>query len=162
MSNGEYRRKSVYVSKRLGKVKVKTLVYIDTDLFERVAAIAPKVFGVQRGALSYAVEDALRLWLQVHTQAHRALNPSLNLREKYNAVIDCIESEMGFVPVSVPQSIFEACIRKTLGVKTDRTVHEYLHSFHQAGFVKPLTIERPTKPSDWKKNRSIELVARKA
>jgi len=162
MSQDRYKRKSVYESKKLKKVKVKTLVYIDSDLFEKVVLVATKVYGVQRGALSYAVQEALELWLAEKTLEKRAPNPSKSIRDKYNAVLDCIEDERGLVPITIRQIEFETCIKKALNIKTDKTVREYIHTFYQLGLIKPLTIDVALSPSDWKKNKAIELVARKA
>jgi len=160
--SADLKRKSVYVSKRTGKAKVVTVITIDPELFEKVMSLAPKVYGIQRGALSNAIEDALRLWLYEYARnVKRASNPPSNIRDKYNKVIECIENEKGFVPITVKQTDLEKCIRDALGVKTDRTVREYLHTFYQLGLIKPLTIENPTSPSEWKNNKAIEIVAKR-
>jgi len=161
MSEKEPRRKSVLKLKTTGKVKVKFSTTVDAELFERFRKVANEVFGLQRGALEYALEEAMQLWLYERAGARRSTNPPMNIRERYNAVLECIENEKGFVPISIRQPEFEKCIRDALKVKTERTVLEYLHTFYQLGFIKPLTIENPSSPSEWRKNKAVEIVAKK-
>jgi len=140
--------------------KVHLHVLIDKELYEKVSVLAPKVYGVVRGALSYAVEEGLEYWLATHTTAHR-VNPRLPLRERFNAVLKCIELEMGIIPITLHQSVMEKCIAETYNIKDPRSIYGWLHRFYQAGLIKPLTIENPQKPSEWSRNKTIELVARK-
>jgi len=140
--------------------KVHLHVLIDKELYEKVSVLAPKVYGVVRGALSCAVEEALEYWLSAHTTAHR-VNPRLPLRERYNAVVKCIELEYGMVPITIHQIFLEKCIADTFNVKDPRSIYGWLHRFYLAGLIKPLTIEKPLKPSDWSRNKTIELVAKK-
>lgn len=159
-SGGGHRR-SVYVCKTTGKVKVRTVVTIDKELFDKVISLAPLVYGIQRGALERAIEEGLALWLQTRangTAVH--VNPRAPLRERYNAVIECIELEFGHVPITIHQVFFEKCISNTFNVKDPRTIYGWLHRFYQAGLIKPLTIS-VTKQSDWRRNKAIEIVARK-
>lgn len=140
--------------------KVHLHVVIDAELYSKVKELASKVYDCHRGALSYAVEEALELWLAAHANAHR-VNPRLPLRERYNAVIECIELEQGYIPYTIHQSVFEKCIMNTFNVKDPRTVYGWLHRFYQAGLIKPLTVEKIYKPSDWARNKIIEIVAKK-
>jgi len=94
-------RKSVYRSKLTGSEKVKTVVYIPKDLFERVISLAVQVYGVQRGALSLAVTEALEMWLALHTQQRTRVNPRLPLRDRYNAVMECLRAEVGTIPITI-------------------------------------------------------------
>jgi len=43
--------------------KVKLLVYIDKDLNEEFRRELAREFAYQRGVISYAVEEALKLWI---------------------------------------------------------------------------------------------------
>ncbi len=161
MATRKLLRKSVYVSKRTGKVKVVTDISIDLDLYERAIQVAQEVYGVQRGALSLAVQEALESWLLAHTTAHRKVNPRYQLRQYYNAVLEVIEQLLGMVPISIPQHTFENAIMEGLNVKDRRTIRSWLHRFYVAGLIKPLTVD-VKEEKDWDKNKAIELVARQA
>ncbi|RLG83316.1 MAG: hypothetical protein DRO39_08585 [Thermoprotei archaeon] len=141
-----------------GNDKVHLHVMISRELYTKVKELASRVYDCHRGALSYAVEEALEMWLATHTQAHR-VNPRMPLRERYNAVIRCLEFEMDEVSRVVHQVFLERCIMNEFDVKDPRTVYGWLHRFYQAGLIKPLTVERPLKPRDWARNRVVELVA---
>jgi len=140
--------------------KVHLHVVINEEIYHKVRELASKVYECHRGALSYAVEEALELWLAAHAKTHR-VNPKLPLRERYNAVMECIELEQGYIPYTIHQSIFEKCIMNSFDVKDSRTVYGWLHRFYNAGLIKPLTIEKVDRPSDWSRNKMIEIVAKK-
>ena len=152
-------RKSVYKSKLTGSEKVKTVVYISKPLFEKVVSLAVQVYGVQRGALSLAVEEALELWVSLHTQQHTRTNPRMPLRDRYNAVMECIRAEVGTIPITIHQLFLEKCISNVLDIKDPRSIYSWLHRFYMAGLIRPLTI-KVAKPSDWAKNKAVELVAK--
>lgn len=152
-------RKSVYRSKLTGSEKVKTVVYIPKDLFERVISLAVQVYGVQRGALSLAVTEALEMWLALHTQQRTRVNPRLPLRDRYNAVMECLRAEVGTIPITIHQLFLEKCISNVFNIKDPRSIYGWLHRFYIAGLIKPLTV-KVTKPSDWARNKAVELVAR--
>lgn len=154
-------RKSVYVCKTTGEIKVSTHVTIRKEIFDRVIAVAPLVYGIQRGALERAIEDALELWLQLRVNKTGIVtNPRSPLRERYNAVIECIEEEVGMVPITIHQLFFERCISNTFNIKDPRSIYGWLHRFYQAGLIKPLTV-KVSDPKDWKRNKSIEIVAKR-
>jgi len=161
MDVNKWKRKSVYISKKTKQVKVRCTVTIRKDLYDKVATLAPKVYGVIRGAMELVIEDALELWLVWRGNAPHVINPRAPLRERYNAVLKCLEYEIGYVPVTVPQLFIEKCIQLTYNVKDPRTIHGWLHRFYNAGLIKPLTIDKPTKPSHWARNKSVEIVARR-
>jgi len=142
---------------------VKTVVYIDAELFQKVMEIAPRVYNVARGALSLAVEEALRYWVQMRSthNAHKPVNPRPDHREVFNCTIRCIEETLGFLPITVNQSLMENCILQCRGAVDPRTAYKWLHSFYLNGWIKPLTIT-PRKPSDWSRNKAVELVAKEA
>jgi len=151
-------RRSVYRSKKTGEEKVKTQVYIRRSLYEKVVPYAVKHYGVQRGALSMAVEEALELWLSTHATTRR-INPRLPLRDRFNAFIRQVEMEMNCVPVTIPQAVAEKCIKEAYNIKDMRMVYQWLHRFYEAGLIKPLTID-VLRWRDWQRNKSIELVAK--
>mgnify|MGYP000580738716 CR=1 FL=1 len=138
-------RKSVYVCKRDGRVKVKTLVWIDKELFEQVASMAPRVYGVQRGALSLAVEEALRYWLQVHTQPLTRTNPRPTTREVYARVMKQVELLIGFRPLKVRRPVLEQAIRIVRQIRDERSVQRWITSFCDEGLMKPLDSGDPRK-----------------
>jgi len=151
-------RRSVYICKRSKERKVLMKVSIPQNLYEKVLPLAVRHFGVQRGALSLAVEEALELWLAAHTTAH-TVNPRLPLRDRYNAVIRQVELEMNCIPITIPQAVFEKCVKTAFNIKDERSVYQWIHRFYEAGLIKPLTI--PVKYwQDWRYNKSIEIVAK--
>jgi len=83
------------------------------------------------------------------------------LRERYNAVMECIRAEVGTIPITIHQLFLEKCISNTFNVKDMRTIYGWLHRFYMAGLIKPLTV-KVSKPSDWARNKAVELVARSA
>ena len=141
--------------------KVALQVLIPYKLYEKVLRVAVEVYGVQRGALSMAVTEALEMWLAAHTHQHTRTNPRLPLRERYNAVMECVRAEVGTIPITIHQLFLEKCISNTFNVKDMRTVYGWLHRFYMAGLIKPLTV-KVSKPSDWARNKAVELVARSA
>jgi len=56
----DYYEKPFYTLKTTGERKVQTTICISKELYDIVKRIAPKIYGVKRGALSRAVEDGLR------------------------------------------------------------------------------------------------------
>jgi len=162
----EEKRRSIYVKKTSKEIEVKTQVYIPKDLYEKVSSLAPKVYGIYRGALSRAVVEGLELWLfyrvkQTPSGVVIHTNPRLPLRDRYNAVLQCIDLEFAGIPITVPQKAMERCIMETFNIKDYRSIYGWLHRFYLAGLIKPLTIPKIEKPSQWKNNKSIEIVAKK-
>jgi len=159
---GYVSRRSIYVCKTTGVEKVRTTVTIRRDLYEKVIELAHRVYGLQRGALERAIEDALEMWLMHHVGgAGAAANPRAPLKERYNAVMECIEEELGTVPATVPQIHLERCIADRFNVKDERSILGWIHRFYMAGLIKPLTIERVLRPRDWKRNTAVEIVAKR-
>lgn len=153
-------RKSIYRSKRTGEEKVITTVVLPRDLFERVERAAYEAYGLHRGSLSLAVREALEAWLQARAGA-RSPNPRPDVREAYNKVLDSVEAKLGAVPISVPQHVFEAAIADALNIKDRRSIIGWMHRFYVAGLIKPLTVD-VREEADWRRNKAIELVARRA
>lgn len=141
------------------KRKVHLHVLVDEDLYDRVRRLAVHVYDYHRGALSYAVQEGLELWLATHASAHK-VNPKVPVRERYNAVMDCVDLELGVVPITLQQPILEKCIMNALEVGDYRSVYGWLHRFYAAGLIKPLTIS-VGKPADWRRNRAVEIVAKR-
>jgi len=132
-----------------------------------VSKLAVEVYGVQRGSLSYAVEDGLKLWLNHHsgtlTGTHQ--NPRPRVREVYNAVMN--EVSLGFnlsIPNSIPNHTLLQCAMRVLNVK-DRSATGWIFKFYVEGLIRPLSPSRNIrmfKPSEIRRVRIWELVAKEA
>ncbi len=153
------RRRSVYRSKKTGVEKVETSILIDKKLFESVRKLATDVYGLDRGAFSLAVQEALEAWQLAHTKTHKSTNPRYSLRLIYNSVMQVVEELIGVVPVTIAQHTLENAISEALNIKDRRSVIGWLHRFYVAGLIKPLTVDI-AKESDWKRNKAVEFVAR--
>ena len=157
-------RKSIYRSKRLGKTKVRLNICISKSLWEKVNRIAPKVFGVNRGALSYAIEEALKYWLY-YADGGSSLNPRPNVRDAWNAVVNKVRYHFDMiVPATVPHNLLLQSTMQALGVKT-RSATDWIFKFYTENLIKPYSPKpAPTliKPSDTKRVRVWEIVAKEA
>ena len=161
MAPAASRRRTAYVSKRTGVRKVRTDIMLPEDLFVNVVKTAIDVYGTKRGALSLAVQEALEAWLLARTRAHRKPNPRASIREVFNRVLDVIYETWGQVPITFPQRNLEDAIRDALDIKDRRSVLGWIHRFYVAGLIKPLTVD-VKEEADWKRNKAIEFVARRA
>jgi len=159
-------RKALYVSKKTKQEKVLTNVCIPSDLFEKVSKKAPEVYGVVRGALSYAVEEGLSLWLLNHSGALMGTprqNPHKPLRDVYNAVIWDLEKNVGSVPITLPHRMFLPCVMRALNVK-ERAALGWLYRFYTEGLIKSYNPPgiNILKPTEIRYVVVWELVAREA
>jgi len=160
-------RKSIYFSKKTKTKKVWTHIYITEDLFEMVAKTVPVVYGVQRGGLSFAVEDGLKLWLAQNSGALLGArqNPRPAVREVYNRVMSDLRITLNsdFIPTSLPAPGLIACVMRALNVK-DRAAIGWIFRFYVEGLVKPLKPPgvKLYKPIDGRGVQSWELVAKEA
>lgn len=159
-------RKSVYRSKKTDVEKARTLLSIPSDLFEKVSKLAVEVYGVQRGSLSYAVEEGLRLWLTQYSgtliSAHQ--NPRVPIRDIYNRVISEIEGcTAGMIPTTLPTSHLMAAVMRALNVK-ERSAASWIFRFYVDGLVKVLVPPRTKifKSSEVTNVKVWELVAKEA
>ena len=160
-------RKSTYYSKKTSKEKVKTCTYISKELFEKASKLAIEVYGVQRGGLSYAFEDGLKLWLNHHsgTLMGTHQNPRPRLREIYNAVMRDVSKEFDLmIPNTIPNHTLLKSAMKALNVK-NRSAIGWIFKFYVEGLIKPLSPSRNIrllKPSEIHRVRVWELVAKEA
>jgi len=132
-----------------------------------VSKLSVEIYGYQRGNLSYAVEDGLKLWLNHHsgtlTGTHQ--NPRPRLREIYNAVMNDVSKEFDLViPNTIPNHTLLKCTMKALNVKA-RSAAGWIFKFYVEGLIKPLSPSRNIrllKPSEIHRVRIWELVAKEA
>lgn len=146
-------RKSIYKCKMTKTEKVITTITIRKDIFDRVIEIAPKIYGVQRGALSLAVEEALEYWLGLHSHQITPLNPRPSTRIIYQKMKNHIQFILGFVPIKVHREILEQAIRAVRGIRSDRAVSNWILAMCAEGLLKPLDNDNP------KYAKIFELVA---
>ena len=155
------RRRSIYISRRTGERKVRTDVMIPEDLYINALKAAIDVYGRRRGAFSLAVQEALEAWLAARAGARRRPNPRAPIREVYNRVLDVIQETWGEVPITFPQRNLEDAIADALNIKDRRSILGWIHRFYVAGLIKPLTVD-VKEESDWRRNKAVEFVARRA
>lgn len=153
------KRKSLYVCKKTKERKVITTISIKEDIYKQVSKLAHEVYGFERGAFSYAVEEALQYWLETHTAAHMKTNPPPTIRERYNAVMRELRKMKGFIPVKTSKIDFEKAIMSAFNVADPRTIRKWLHTFFKMGFIKPLGIKVLSEKS-WKNVLAVEIVAK--
>lgn len=154
-------RKSIYRAKRSGATKVRVSTLIDERLYRSVLRLAIEKFGVQRGAMSYAVEEALAWWLAHASGAHiGAHNPRPTTQDVFKKVAADLKLDFdGYLPKSIPCNMMLDSIMRALGIKY-RSAVEWLYKFYVEGLVKPLSPKMtPTKPWDVKKVRVWEIAA---
>ena len=128
-----------------GKVLLQVLV--SKEVYERLLKVAPVLYGKNRGALSWAVEEALRLWLAPRTHATHA-NPPRKVWLKFKLVKSAIAQILN-IPVEeirdVTVKVLELAISETIG-SDPRTIDKYLKLFERFGLIKRMT--RPDIPRD--------------
>ena len=117
----------------------------DKDLFEKVSSLATKVYGIQRGALSLAVEEGLQYWLQLHTQPLTRVNPRPTTREVYEKVMNRVEFIMGFKPIKVTRTVLEQAIMQVRKIRDPRSIQNWINIFCSEGLMKPLDAKDPRK-----------------
>lgn len=136
----ERSKRKVYVLKREGKEKVMVTAYIDKELYDQLLTVAPRFYGCNRGAISYAIEEALRQWLapRVHTQVHT--NPSDKIRTRFRAVMERVKELLGlpYAPKEVPSKALEIAIAQACGTDP-RTIRKYMSLFERVGLIKRLS-----------------------
>jgi len=155
-------RKSVYHSKRVDTKKVKTIVYIPQDLWEKISSMAPKIYGINRGALSYAVEEGLKYWLTYHSDFAKS-NPRPSIREVYNGVMKWIFERNGYKPDRIKTSDLIKSVMCALNIKM-RSAKDWIFKFYVEGLIKPYIPPKIEliKPSQIRSVRIWEIVAKEA
>jgi len=148
-------RKSVYQCKMTGEEKIRTIVYIPKELWQEVSDIATKIYGVQRGAISYAIEDALSLWLLKTRNENSNFNfIRRDTRSIYIKVLNAVRLTQNdlSLPKRIPHPNLLKCVMKALNVK-ERSALSWIFKFYSDELIKPYTptpIQKITirKPSD--------------
>lgn len=100
----------------------------------------------EKGLLSYEVEQALRHWLSLHTNAQDGLevkkpNPTPGVMVVFNSVRNYLLSNYYFELLNgqqISRSHLEKAIIATRG-SDSRTIEKWLTTFHKMGLVKPVT-----------------------
>ncbi|MEM2512703.1 MAG: hypothetical protein QXU81_00060 [Candidatus Bathyarchaeia archaeon] len=155
-------RRSIYKG-RTGVEKVRTIIHISRSLWERVEQVAPEIYGIHRGAISYAVEDALKHWLALHLEGR--INPHQGIRECYNAVMNEVRKYFDLlIPSIVSTEMLLKCVMKALDVK-DRSAQSWIYKFYMEELIKPLSPEplpQINRSSDVKRIKVWEIVAKEA
>lgn len=131
-------RKSIYVCKRLRKKYVKTLVTIEYDLYKKLINLLPQIYDYQRGALSDAINDAIKLWISAHATAHIKSNPKPDIRETFRRVVQYLTDNFYYsdVPDLVPRQHLEDAIMYVRNIHDPRSVLGWLRRFWVHGLIK--------------------------
>ena len=122
---------------KLPKNKVQLNVLIDRELYEKVKRVAVARYGRLHGALSRAVEEALRLWLAPRP-AHTHTNPRyVKIIDKYLQVKEKIIQNLGCnannVIVCTGKDL-RLAIESTIG-HDPRTIKKYIQLFEEHGLI---------------------------
>ena len=127
--------------------KVLLQVLISRELYERLLEVAPRLYGKNKGALSWAVEEALRVWLAPRTHTTHA-NPPRKIWLKFKSVKRAIAQILGIPEEEIRDvtvRVLELAISNTIG-SDPRTIDKYLKLFEKFGLIKRMT--RPGIPRD--------------
>jgi len=129
--------------------KVHLHVMIRKGLYETIKRIAVEKYGKYRGGLSYIVEEALELYLGMHTQLRT--NPARSIRDVYEQVIQKIKEIMQtpIKPVEVPEAVLDRAIAEVRG-SDKRTIEKWKNLFEKSGLIKFI--------GGYKPNRVVELL----
>jgi len=129
--------------------KVHLHVMIRRGLYETIKRIAVEKYGKYRGGLSYIVEEALELYLGVHTQIHT--NPKRSVRDVYEQVVQRIKEilKTPIKPEEVPEKILDVAIAEVRG-SDSRTIEKWKSLFERSGLIKYVGGVKP--------NRVVELL----
>jgi hypothetical protein len=90
---------------RLPKGKVLIRALISEDLYKELISVAPNIYGKSHGAISFVVEEALKQYLSLLTEAKEVkFNPRMSVRKVYEQVKAKIREilKSPFTPVLVP------------------------------------------------------------
>jgi hypothetical protein len=127
------------------KVKLQCLIAEDVNE-ELRQLIQQKYKYYTRGLLGWEVEQALRAWLAMHTEAQRErlinkTNPNFAVAQVFLQVkqylMDNYYEEL--IPgTTVPLKILEKAIIATRGADK-RTVRKWLETFYRMGLIKPIS-----------------------
>jgi hypothetical protein len=122
--------------------------YVSKEIYDQIRDLAWAKYGRFRGALSYEVEQALRVWLATHTQnAHKLLNaanPQPKVARVFNQVKKFLEENLGYVAIipgqQIPRKHIMMAIANVRG-PDDRTVKKWFDAFLANKLIKMITPE---------------------
>lgn len=133
IKNGGSRRKSFKETKLLLRAYVPKEVYIG------IRDLAWAKYGRFRGALSYEVEQALRVWLAEHTREHtqkahifETANPRPKVAQVFSQIKQYLEREYGYAAIlpgqQIPRKHIIAAISNVRG-PDPRTIKKWFDAF---------------------------------
>ena len=68
---------------RSGKKKVITTIMVDAELLSKFKRLAADKFGANRGFLSSAIEEAMKLWIATYPGAHLSTQEEEEKKPKF-------------------------------------------------------------------------------
>jgi hypothetical protein len=133
MKNDESKRKSFKETKLLLRV------YVPEEVYKAIRDLAWEKYGRFRGALSYEVEQALRVWLAHHAgeraqKAHilETANPRPKVAKVFSEVKQYLEKEFGYAAIlpgqQIPRKHIILAISNVRG-PDPRTVRKWFDAF---------------------------------
>jgi len=148
--------KKIYRSRFGNKVYLQVL--ISEDVYKKLINVIPKVYGYYRGALSDAVEDALKLWIAEHTSVHVKVNPRPSIDDAFKTVINQAKIETDFsVPRVVKYEVLLGWIMRGLKIK-ERSAKSWIFQFMQMGLIKPMQPVKIEKSTQVNRCKIWELI----
>jgi len=123
--------------KKVKRVKFSTKV--DEELLNKFRVKAVEVYGMTRGSLMYALEEAMKMWLNAHETAHIRSNPKPNVKEVFREVVQYLKEQYfptGYIPSIVPRKFLEEAIMSVRNVKDPRAIQNWLSAFASQGLIK--------------------------
>jgi hypothetical protein len=127
--------------------KVKVGVFINEDLMARFRKLIMEKYNkYEKGLLSYEVENALRYWIALHTNAQNTMtknkpNPTPKVISVWMQVKEYLLKNwyMELIPgQQVARVHLEKAITAVRG-GDKRTIEKWLNTFIKMGLVKPIT-----------------------
>ena len=143
MMNNEHKSTKYKVSD-----KAVLRAYVSKEIYDQIRDLAWAKYGRFRGALSYEVEQALRVWIAQHTQeAHKLLNaanPQPKVAKVFNQVKKFLEENLGYVAIipgqQIPRKHIMMAIANVRGPDA-RTVKTWFDAFLANKLIKMITPE---------------------
>ncbi len=137
-----YKMKSGYNPKGVEKVKIGLYIRKDVDQQFR-EYIAQKYGTVERGLLSFEIEQAMQAWVGTHKSVHAleltAPNPLKKVYEVKEQVKEYLRNQMGYMDVfQVPLVHIGEAIGAVRGTD-NRTIKKWLATFEKYHVIKRLS-----------------------
>ena len=141
-------RKSVYVSKRTGEKKIKTIVYLPEEVFRKANELAARLYpNLRRGAFSQLVTDALKFFIAEHTQVRAKINPRPSTRELMQRIYDLMMIDYDLSPPPTIRNVkLKYYVARARGIKDPRSIASWIYKLYVDGLIKPLN----TVIKDWR------------